>query len=146
MISTRVGDVRRKVKFGAVGIAGVIVSFASLYIMIDMLGVNPSVAYAIQTVLAIETNFFGNALYTWSDRNDLPLWRRWIRFHLTRVGLMVPFNQVLFWILHPLIGTLAANAVCIAAATTVNWFLNDRMIFRAPRAIPGGLQTPQETR
>ena len=121
----------RKLKFGAVGVSSLIVSFASLLLMIDVLGVHPAIAYAIQTVLALETNFLGNALYTWGDRATTPLRHRWLRYHATRIGLMVPVNQVLFFLLHPHLGTLAANTVCIAGATVANWFLNDRMIFRA---------------
>lgn len=129
----RRASLRRKGKFAVVGLGGVAVSFGSLYLMIDVAQLNPSLAYAIQTVLALETNFVGNALWTWRDRDHVSFGRAWVRFHATRLGLMIPINQVVFWALHPLAGTLPANAACLALATLANWFLNDRLVFRAAR-------------
>jgi putative flippase GtrA len=121
----------RKVRFGLVGLSGVAVSFSSLYLLVDVLGWHRSLGYAIQTVLAVETNFFGNALWTWCDRKGVSLGRAWVRFHAARVGLMIPINQVVFWFFQPQLGTVPANAVCIGLATVANWFLNDRLVFRS---------------
>lgn len=121
----------RKALFALAGLAGVAVSFGSLYLLIDVQGMNVSVAYAIQTVLAIETNFILNDRLTWSDRTHAgSFWRRFGRFHAARVGLMIPFNQVLFFFAHPVVGTILANLACLSAATVANWFLNDRWTFK----------------
>jgi putative flippase GtrA len=121
----------RKIRFAIAGVIGLVVSFASLYILIDLLHWNRAVAYATQTVLALEANFILNDRFTWRDRDAGTAWQRWLRFHSVRFGIMVPLNQVAFFVLQPHLGTILANCCCVGAATVVNWFMNDRWVFRA---------------
>lgn len=121
----------RKTKFLSVGLVSLLVSFGSLYLFIDVLQWNRAISYALQTILAIETNYILNNAYTWGDRREGTARRRWLRFHIMRFGFMVPANQVIFFLLQPHLGTILANGMCIAVATIVNWFINDRWVFKA---------------
>lgn len=121
--------VMRKARFALVGLTGVAVSYLLLWIGIDVLGLNASLAYFLQMLVTVELNFLGNHLLTWRDRHG-SLAQRWVRFHAARLGLMIPINQVLFVVLERFTGFVAANTVCIALTTVVNWFVNDRWTFR----------------
>lgn len=123
----------RKMKFGLVGIASLIVSYASLYALIHGAHWNPSAAYAVQTVLAIETNFLLNYYFTWRDRAG-GFWPTFAKFHVARVGLMIPINQALFAVAEHFTNFWAANTICVAASMVVNWFLNDRWTFKTSPA------------
>lgn len=128
----------RKLKFSLVGLISMAVSFGSLYLMIDVLGWNRGLGYAVQTVLAIECNYLLNSRFTWGDRSTGTPWQRWLRFHSARFGIMIPVNQLAFFWLQPRLGTLLANACCIGAATLVNWFINDRWVFKMRPEVMAG--------
>lgn len=126
---------RRKLQFATVGASGLAASFATLYAAVMVFGLHPSVGYVLQTVAALQVNFMLNDAWTWRDRRSGSYWRRLTRFYFSRLTVMLPLNQLLFWALNPHVGIYAANAVCIITATCANWFINDRFVFRKPRKV-----------
>lgn len=121
---------RRKIEFLFVGGIVTILSFVQLWFMIDVLGANYWVAYAIQTVISVELNFFGNYLIGWRDkRQSISVWKAHGVFWLTRL-VMVLVNPVLFAILTELgVAYLLAQLVIVVANTILNYIAADKLAF-----------------
>jgi dolichol-phosphate mannosyltransferase len=129
---------RRELTFAAVGASVVVVSFAVLFALVSVAGLSPHLAYVVQAVVAIELNFALNDRITWRDarsRTLRELSQRWLRFHVSRV-VTIPANQLVFSALVELgCQYLLANAICVAASTSVNYVVGSRWVF---------VQRPQE--
>lgn len=129
----------RTSKFGVVGLITVGVSYASLILSVEVLGLSTAVGYVLQAVFAIEINFLLNWQFTWqerSGRNVRDFTNQWLRFHASRL-FMVPANQVAFMAMTDLlmVNYLVANTVCIALATVVNFLIADRFVFASARSL-----------
>ncbi len=125
---------RRPLTFGAVGITSMLVgSYGTLFACVELLGINPVLAYAFQAVVAIELNFLLNHLITWRDRpaRGRALWQRWLKFNGTRFLVTVPLNQVLFTLLVGVFGAgyLVANTACIIVTTVFNYVVGEKYVF-----------------
>jgi len=122
---------RRELTFAAVGGSVLAVSFAVLFTLVSI-GLSPHLAYVVQTVVAVELNFALNERLTWRDtrsRTLRELGHRWLLFHVARV-VTIPANQLLFSAL-VVAGCqyLLANAICVAASTSVNYVVGSRWVF-----------------
>lgn len=134
----------RKLIFAAVGGSGVLLSFAILWLGIDMFGLDHWVAYLAQAVIVIEYNFLLSRFLTWRDRRDtVSFWSSWVKFHGARMLLTIPLNQALFSLLTVVFGWhyVLANVTCITAATVINYVVSDTFVFKARGA---ALQTPRQ--
>lgn len=136
---------RRKLEFALAGALGAASSYLVLWITVDLLGINPTVAYLLQTVISVEVNFLANHLITWRDRNT-GFGTRWVRFHTTRVLLVLPANQLLFALFHPFTGVMIANTLVLGISTFANWFINDKWAFtnRLPRSVRKAAKAAEE--
>lgn len=124
------GNLRRKLLFGGVGAFTTLVGYSVLYVAVEMLHWNISVAYAVQAVVSIELNFVLNYTITWKDRRELTAWRAFQRFHSAKLFLSVPLHQVLFnGMVWAGVNYLIANTVCIIVGAAINYTLGDRFIF-----------------
>lgn len=126
---------RRQATFGLVGVTSMLVgSYGSLFLLVDILEVNPSIGYFLQAIVAIELNYVLNYFITWRDRPAVgrrDAVARWLKFHATRM-FTVPFNLALFSVLVVLgIQYLIANTICIAVTTVLNYVAGDRFVFTA---------------
>jgi dolichol-phosphate mannosyltransferase len=123
---------RRELTFAVVGGSVLVVSFAVLFTLVSVVGLSAHLAYVIQTVVAVELNFALNERVTWRDarsRTLRELAHRWLLFHVARVAT-IPANQLLFSAL-VVAGCqyLLANAICVAASTSVNYVVGSRWVF-----------------
>jgi putative flippase GtrA/glycosyltransferase involved in cell wall biosynthesis len=119
---------RRVMGFSLVGGSVMVGGILLLFILVQLLHVEPHFAYLVQAVLSIETNFFLNRFLNWKDRNG-HLLAQWIKFHSTSL-VTFPLNQALFalltWLgMHYLVITLLGAGV----AAVVNYLSNDRFVF-----------------
>ena len=122
----------RKLSFVAVGGSGVLLSFAVLWLGINIARLDFWLAYLIQTVVVIEYNFLLSRFLTWGDRRkEVPFWTSWTKFHGVRLLLTIPLNQALFFLL-TMVGVhfLVANTVCIMTTTVINFIISDRFVFK----------------
>lgn len=125
---------KRKLIFGSIGIFVMLVGYATLYLCVDVLHWNPSVAYAIQAVVSIELNFVLNYKITWRDRRDVSIWRMLGRFHVSRI-VTIPLNQVMFnALIWAHVNYLIANTLCIVLVTMFNFVVGDKFTFREVKA------------
>jgi len=133
MNSRRQGLVRW-MKFNAVGAIGICVQLGVLAGLRSGLGMN----YLLATALAVETavlhNFFWHERFTWSDRQLGATARRLWKFNFTTGVLSLAGNVILTKLLVDAgAGYLAANAAAIVLCSIVNFFVNERVVFIAPK-------------
>jgi len=133
---------RRFLKFGTVGVSGIVVNQGVLYLMqehvfhlpnvageVDWLQLNASLAIAI--FLATLNNFYWNRLWTWKDRVELHP-RPWlVQFgqYTVSCGLSIVLQFVFTNLLAPHVYYLIANFIAIGITSVLNFLLNDIWTF-----------------
>lgn len=122
---------RRFLRFNAVGVLGVGVQLASLWLLTSVAAVHYAVATAVAVMLAVVHNFAWHWLWTWRDR-DVHVVRACTRFVFTNGLLSIASNlgvtTALVAGVHAL--PVAANAVAIVTSGLLNFWLGDVVVFR----------------
>ncbi|MHB1116251.1 GtrA family protein [Sideroxydans sp.] len=132
----------RFLKFGTVGVSGIVVNQGALYVMqehvfqvqsvagqVDWLLLNASLSVAI--FLATLNNFFWNRLWTWKDRVELHH-RPWlVQFgqYTLACGVSIALQFMFTNLLAPHVYYLIANFIAIGVTSVVNFLLNDIWTF-----------------
>ena len=132
----------RFLKFGTVGVSGIVVNQGALYVMqehvfhvqsvagqVDWLLLNVSLSVAI--FLATLNNFFWNRLWTWRDRVQHQQ-RPWIvQFgqYTLACGVSIALQFVFTNLLAPHVYYLIANFIAIGVTSVLNFLLNDIWTF-----------------
>lgn len=121
-------------RFAIVG-GTVTVLGAVLLDVLVRLGLTPEWANFIQAIVSVETNFFWNNAWTWHDRKDSTLFTRWWKFHIVKVLVTIPLNQVFFVLMVNLSPFLRDNYVVayfinIAIVMVVNFIMNEVFVFK----------------
>lgn len=131
----------RRLRIGRFAVVGGVVMAAGallLVCLVELLGVDPQLAYFIQAVFSIETSFVLSRWWTWADRRALTRRKvlgEWLRFHSSRV-LTVPANQALFALLVSVgVGYLAATGIGIALSSVVNFLVAHTLVFHSKEAV-----------
>ncbi|MDP1633956.1 MAG: GtrA family protein [Gallionellaceae bacterium] len=133
---------KRFLKFGTVGVSGIVVNQGVLYVMqehvfhvsgaagqVDWLQLNLSLVAAI--FLATLNNFYWNRLWTWKDRVELHH-RPWpVQFgqYTVSCGLSIALQFVFTNLLAPHVYYLIANLIAIGVTSVLNFLLNDIWTF-----------------
>lgn len=139
----------RFLKFGTVGVSGIVVNQGVLYVAqeyifhvsheagsINWVDLNLSLALAI--FFATLNNFFWNRLWTWADRKghyDRPLVIQFGQYTLS-CGISIALQVLFTNLLAPHIYYMVANLIAIVVTSVVNFLLND--IWTFGRLKPGG--------
>jgi putative flippase GtrA/glycosyltransferase involved in cell wall biosynthesis len=124
---------KRKLIFGSVGLSSMLVGYATLFACVHWLRLSPTVAYAIQALVAIELNFVLSYTITWRDR-EKSFWISLVKFHVPRLAT-IPLNQVLFnAFVYIGVNYLIANALCIIFTMVFNYTVADRFVFGKSKA------------
>ena len=122
----------RILKFGIVGLSGVLVNMGVLYALTEQIGV----FYLISSVIAIEasilSNFTLNNLWTWKDRKSGHVIHRVIRYHAAAGITAITVNWFLLLIFTEIAGVhyLLSNIIGIGCGMVSNFLLNDLWTFR----------------
>lgn len=121
---------RRKIEFLFIGGLVTAFSFVQLWLMIDVFGFNYWLAYAIQTIVSVELNFFGNYLIAWRDKkSEVSLHKAHGLFWLAR-GAMVIVNPFVFALLIKVgVVYLFAQMIIVIANTILNYITTDKFAF-----------------
>jgi putative flippase GtrA len=94
-------------------------------------------------LLAAQLNFALSLAFTWRDRQaSRSLVHRWLLYHGS-IAAMALLNQLVFLLARPLVSTMVASALGIAAAALGNYLAGDRLIFHRS---PDTDNTPDERR
>jgi putative flippase GtrA/glycosyltransferase involved in cell wall biosynthesis len=119
---------KRIMGFSIVGGSVMVGGITLLFILVQFLHVEANLAYLIQAVVSIETNFFLNRFTNWKERNG-NLFAQWLKFHSTS-AITLPLNQGLFALLTWLgVPYLVVTVMGAGIAAFVNYLANDRFVF-----------------
>ncbi len=133
-IGARVNLVRFT-KFGVIGGSVAVIGAGLLYILVEKCRMEQNLAYAIQTVVSLQLNFFLNDRFTWTGLgNGAREWvQRWLKFHAVKL-LSIAVNQLLFTIFTAIgMHYLLVYTLSVALVTVVNYTTNDRFVFAPSR-------------
>jgi putative flippase GtrA len=128
-------------RFNGVGLAGIGVQLASIWLLAERCGIRPRYATATAVLLAIGHNFLWHRRWTWADRPGKPL-AAFARFATTNGFVSLVSNVAITSALVErfAIPIVAANLTAIGLSGVVNFVLADRLVFRSTstrvRAVP----------
>jgi len=125
----------RFLKFGLVGLSGVLVNEGLLWLLTENLGLYYLLSAAIAVETAIITNFILNDIWTFRDRRtpgNKSLLGRGLKFNLVSLGGL-GINIAILWTVTEVVGIsyLIANLIGIAGATLWNFTINTLWTWRA---------------
>jgi dolichol-phosphate mannosyltransferase len=116
----------RVVRFGLVGVSGLLVNYALLYLLVGVGGVNHLAAAVLATEAAILSNFTFNNLWTFGDVQPPTTWMHRVSqynfFCLGGLVISVATLAMLTYLLH--LHYLMANIFAIGVATLWNYTAN----------------------
>ncbi len=117
---------RRILKFGLVGLSGVVVNSALLWVLAG----HHVLPFYLCSFIAIETsiitNFLLNDMWTWSDRRHGHKCVRFLKYNISTAFSSIFINMTVLFILKEWIGMLylPANFIGIGCGMLVNFLLN----------------------
>ena len=124
---------RRFLRFNLIGLVGILVQLAVLWIL-SVLGLGYLVASSAAIIVTVVHNFAWHRLWTWADRTaHLPAALAFGRFFLSNGLVSLMSNLTLMPFIAGTLGIPAvpANLVVIVVAGVVNFVVADRVAFRA---------------
>jgi dolichol-phosphate mannosyltransferase len=133
-------DARRIAKFCLVGLSGVGVATASLWLARDILALPLLVSGIVAHITSVTNNFILNQVWTFADRRDgatpAVILGRWLKYSLSTLvaagiylGVLALLTDVLG--IHHLLSGLCA----IAVATPVNFVASNLWVWRTSRQV-----------
>jgi putative flippase GtrA len=129
---------KRAAKFQVVGLLGLGVQLAALWLFKGRLHLQTAVATALAVELAILHNFAWHERWTWKSdtgkRSAREVWKMLMKFHMGAGGVSLVTSTVLTPLLSDglKIHYLAANIIAVGAAAVVNFLINHHWVFAAP--------------
>ena len=124
----------RLLRFGVVGISGVLINSGVLFVLVSFLGVHHLLAAAFSSEVSILTNFALNDRWTFGDaRTGSSRLRRGFQYNSVAFGGMA-ISVCVLAVLTAGLGMyyLIANLFAIGAATVSNYLLNTRFTWTLP--------------
>lgn len=120
-------------KFNAVGIAGVAIQLAALYLLTSAFRVPYLFATPVAVEIALLHNFAWHEIWTWRGLAVEHRWRRLARFHAANGFVSIGANTLFtFWFRqHFGLHLLTANFAAIAATSLLNFAVATFWVFRA---------------
>lgn len=130
--------ISRPTKFGMVGISGIVVNTAVLWMLVHMAGFAVPLASVFATETAIISNFLLNDRWTFrKTASRHPIWLRFLRFNGVALGGMLITVTTLTFLTHALdLHLLIANILAVGAATVWNYVVNTRWTWRRDQNAP----------
>ncbi len=120
-------------KFNAVGLAGVVVQLAALWLLTNLFGIPYLFATALAVEIALLHNFVWHERWTWRGLAAEDRWRRLARFHAANGFVSIGANTLFtFWFRqHFGLPLLSANLAAIAATSLLNFAVAAWWVFRS---------------
>jgi dolichol-phosphate mannosyltransferase len=124
------------IKFGMVGISGIIVNTGILWILHKHYGITIFIASPIAIAVAVFNNFTWNNLFTWVERRknfQNRYLHRLLKYYIsTSLGAAINYGiLVLFFYLFGF-NSILSNLIGIFVGMISNFILSDKWVFREP--------------
>ena len=148
---------KRFLKFGTVGVSGIVVNQGVLYVAqeyifhvshvpgeVNWVGLNLSLGLAI--FFATLNNFFWNRLWTWADRQQL-YHRPWLlQFgqYTLSCGVSIALQVLFTNLMAPHVYYLIANFIAIVFTSVLNFLLNDIWTFGRVKLSKSAVSKPEQ--
>ena len=121
-------------KFNFVGMIGIGVQFAALFLLRGVLGFDYLFATAVAVEAAVVHNFIWHEQFTWSDRvrsSRRHSVLRFVRFNLTNGAVSILGNLALMRVMvgEGNMNYLVANAIAIALCSITNFLVSEQWVF-----------------
>lgn len=126
---------RRFYLFALVGVSGLLVNMVT-YAILTQFYMKVVTAGTISAVLAMNSNFYLNDRFTWSEIRDCLLFTRYFKFIMTSiVGIVIDVNilSVLYYVFD--LNYLLANLIGIMSGTIWNYIVNNAWTWRKEKEI-----------
>jgi putative flippase GtrA len=122
---------RKWLRFNLVGVAGFAIQVATLAALARWTPAPAGVAVIVAVLVAVSHNFLWHERVTWSGLPRERRWRRWVAFNCSNGLISVVTNVVVTGGVMAATDAslLAANVVAVVAASFVNFFVSDRLVF-----------------
>ena len=122
----------RPIRFGVVGLSGVVVYSVVLWLLVKSLGLAVPAGSGVASEAAIISNFLLNDRWTFRTRaTNRRWWQRFLRFNGVALGgllMTALLLTILTAYLH--LALLPANLAAVGAATGWNYIVNSRWTWR----------------
>jgi putative flippase GtrA len=126
----------RPIRFGLVGLSGVVVNTSVLWALARGAQLPVPLASALATETAILSNFALNDRWTFRAARQYPLLMRLLRFNgVSLGGLAITMLLVTLLTNYSDLHLLAANLLAIGGAMTWNYVVNSRWTWNGPSAV-----------
>ena len=131
-------QLRRWLRFNAVGIAGAVVQLGALALFARVVGIQ----YVVATILAVEVavlhNFVWHEVWTWRGLPAEGRWGRLLRFHVANGFVSIASNALFTWLFKRYAGLplLVSNGAAIALTAILNYILASTWVFKSLRVSP----------
>jgi putative flippase GtrA len=134
---------RRWMRFSVIGIIGFALQTLTLWMLVRWAGASAAVAVTVAVLAAVSHNFVWHEHFTWRGLPREHRLKRWLSFHvstgtvsvLTNVGVTLAVMNVTAF------PVLPANIIAVAIGSLVNFWINDRLIFRPTPAVETSADT-----
>ena len=119
-------------KYGIVGIFGLVVDMGIFYLLHEVLGVNYIVSNIISSSLAVIHNFLMNSFFTFKVKDKFL--RRFVSFYLIAlVGMALSSGFLVVMIDGLKMDSMLAKMVSVLVVAVIQYFLNKRLTFGKKR-------------
>jgi putative flippase GtrA len=124
-------------RFNLVGVMGFTLQTVTLWVLVQWAGAAAGIAVTVAVLTAVSHNFVWHELFTWRDLPREHRLKRWLSFHVSTgvVSLLINVGVTLAVMNATGLSLLPANIVAVAIGSLVNFWINDRLIFRTPPAL-----------
>jgi len=118
----------RFLKYGIVGVLGLIVDMGIFYLLHKMLGMNYIVANIISSSLAVIHNFILNSYFTFKVKDKLL--KRFVSFYLIALAGMALSSGLLALMIDGLrMDSMIAKMISVLIVAMIQYFLNKKLTF-----------------
>ena len=120
-------------RFNLVGAMGFSLQTLALWLLVRGVGLSAGVAITIAVLAAVSHNFVWHERLTWPNLPRDERFKRWLTFHISTGLVSVLTNLGITMIVMTATGlsVVPANIIAVALASFANFWINDRLIFRA---------------
>jgi putative flippase GtrA len=130
----------RWARFNGIGAIGAAVQLVVLTFLVQGTGVHYLVAAAVAVEAAVLHNFVWHQRFTWADRpaaGARATGLRLLRFHLLNGTVSLAGNLIVMALATGVFGVapIAANAIAIAACSTINFAASHALVFRTAAVV-----------